>query len=88
MEKKEFDRNKPRVNIGGIGGHDNVTHFERVMAMELFHYFEGQGAKYKEQLLSELIEKYGIKDGYEKYLEIIDESEFSSDIVSYRKGKK
>lgn len=85
MKKDKFDRNKPRKNIGEIGISDNITHFEHTMAMELFQYFEEQGMRKKEQLLSELIEKYGIKDGYEKYLEIIEEK---NGIHSKRKGKK
>ena len=88
MNKDKFDRNKPRRNIGEIGISDNIPHFERAMAMELFQYFEEQGMRNKEQLLSELIEKYGIKDGYEKYLEIVAEHDCTSDLVSYGRGKK
>lgn len=87
MRKDKFDRNKPRRNIGEIGT-GNITHFEHAMAMELFKYFEEQDMRNKEQLLSELIEKYGIKDGYEKYLEIIAQCDCTSDIVSNGKGKK
>ena len=88
MNKDKFDRNKPRRNIGEIGGGNNITPCEYAMAMELFQYFEEEGMRKKEQLLSELIGKYGIKDGYEKYLEIVAEHDCTSDLVSYGRGKK
>ena len=86
MVKKEFDRNKPRRNIGEIGISDNITHFEHAMAMELFQHFKEQTNKKREQLLSNLISKYGQEVGFEKYLEIIEKNEDIYDTNS--KGKK
>lgn len=85
MIKEGFDRNKPRRNIGEIG-ENSISHNEYAIAMELFQYFEEESNKRREQLLSNLISKYGQEVGFEKYLEIIEKNEDIYDTNS--KGKK
>lgn len=72
MAKEKFDRSKPHVNIGEIG-RNNITHNNYARAIELFQYFEEEARKKNEQLLNDLVDKYGLEVGYEKYLELMEE---------------
>lgn len=87
MKKDKFDRNKPRRNIEEIGG-GNITHSEYAIAMELFQHFEEESNKRREQLLSDLISKYGQEAGYEKYKEITEDNNSIYDNDRKRKSKK
>ena len=81
MVKEKFDRNKKPKNIGEIGK-DNITHSDYARAIELFQYFEEEARKKNEELLKNLIGKYGPEVGYEKYLKLIEERQqyFREDI--------
>ena len=81
MAKEKCDRKKPKRNISEIGS-DNITHSDYARAIELFQYFEEEARKKNEELLKNLIGKYGPEVGYEKCLKLIEERQqyFREDI--------